>query len=214
MPIVAGIDEAGRGSVLGPLSIALVCGDEDGFTSMELTDSKLLTRNERESLYPEIRKKFYSSFILVSASELNMLMPTASLNEIEAMKAAYLLDELPLSPHEVLVDSPDPHAANFAHRIRRHTPKGLNLRAEHKADLNYPVVSAASIIAKVLRDWEIDRIRDELGHNFSSGYPSDKSTVDAVREMLRTGRGKDYVRMRWSTVAKILSSQSRLDSYF
>lgn len=212
--MIAGMDEAGRGSVIGPLSIALVCGEEGDFLSLELTDSKLLTREERESLFPEIRKKFYSSFVLITAKELNELMKRFSLNEIEAMKGAYLLDELPFEPSEVLVDSPDPHEQNFALRINRHTSKRFPIRAEHKADYNYPVVSAASIVAKVIRDWEIDRIRNELGYNFSSGYPSDETTVAAVREMLRTGKGKEYVRMRWSTVDAILANQQKLQDYF
>ncbi|MGC9057571.1 MAG: ribonuclease HII [Candidatus Micrarchaeia archaeon] len=214
MSLIAGIDEAGRGSVLGPLSIALVCGNEDDFLSIELTDSKLLTRKERESLYPEIRKKFYTSFILITANELNELMRRFSLNEIEAMKAAYLIEELPLNPSRVYVDSPDPIAENFGHRILRHMQKNVCINAEHKADFNYPVVSAASIVAKVVRDWEIDRIRDELGYDFLSGYPSDESTVLAVKEMLRTGKGIEYVRMHWSTVENILSEQKKLHDYF
>ncbi|MCX8199969.1 MAG: ribonuclease HII [Candidatus Micrarchaeota archaeon] len=212
--MIAGIDEAGRGSVLGPLSIALVCGEEEDFLSLELADSKLLTRSEREALFPEIRKKFYTSFVLVTAKELNEMMKRFSLNEIEAIKEAYLLDELPLEPHEVIVDSPDVLEQNFAHRIARHMARKLTIRAEHKADLNYPVVSAASIVAKVIRDWEIDRIRDEVGYDFQSGYPSDEKTVAAVREMLRTGKGKEYVRMRWSTVESIIASQQKLHDYF
>ncbi len=212
--MIAGIDEAGRGSVLGPLSIALVCGEEGDFLSLELADSKLLTRDEREALYPEIKKRFYSSVILVSARELNELMGRFSLNEIEAMKEAYLLEELPLTPKEVLVDSPDSIAQNFATRIRHHLSKELVIRAEHKADFNYPVVSAASIVAKVVRDWEIDRIREEVGLDFSSGYPSDESTVEAVRHMLKTGHGREYVRMYWSTVENIMANQKKLQDYF
>ncbi|MGC8923686.1 MAG: hypothetical protein ACP5KJ_00655 [Candidatus Micrarchaeia archaeon] len=75
-------------------------------------------------------------------------------------------------------------------------------------------MSAASIVAKVVRDWEIDRIRDELGYDFLSGYPSDESTVLAVKEMLRTGKGIEYVRMHWSTVENILSEQKKLHDYF
>jgi len=212
--MIAGIDEAGRGSVLGPLSIALVCGKEDDFLSLGVKDSKLLTREEREALFPEIRRRFYTSFVLITAKELNELMKRISLNEIEAIKEAYLLDELPFEPREVILDSPDVVAQNFGQRVSRYTRRQFNIRAEHKADFNYPVVSAASIVAKVVRDWEIDRIREELGYQFSSGYPSDEATVSAVREMLRTGKGKEYVRMRWSTVETILANQQKLADYF
>lgn len=212
--MIAGIDEAGRGSVLGPLCIAIVCGPESEFKALDVADSKLLARKVRERLYGEIKKKFYASHVFIDAAELNELMKRFSLNEIEAMKAAYLLEELPMKPSEVIVDSPDPYAPAFSARIGRHTSSDFTIRAEHKADYNYPVVSAASIVAKVLRDWEIDRIRDEVGLDFSSGYPSDESTVDAVREMLKSGRGKEYVRMRWSTVERIMANQKKLADYF
>lgn len=200
--------------MLGPLVISVVAGREKDFLSLGLKDSKLLTREQREELYPEITRKFYHATVLVTAAELNELMRIHSLNEIEAMKGAYLLDEMPHKCREVIVDSPDPHAHKFAERILSHSSKKHTIRAEHKADFNYPVVSAASIVAKVRRDWEVDRIREELHLNFSSGYPSDEATVDAVREMLRTGRGKQYLRMRWSTVENILASQQKLQDYF
>ncbi len=212
--MIAGIDEAGRGAVLGPLCIALVCGEEEDFKSLELADSKLLTRSEREELYPEIRKKFYAAHVLIHAPELNELMKRFSLNEIEAMKAAYLVNEMPSAPELIYVDSPDPHADSFRLRMLRHMSRDMNICAEHKADFNYPVVSAASIVAKVLRDWEIDKIRDEIGVDFSSGYPSDNSTIAAVKHMLKTEDGKKYVRMRWSTVERIMANQKKLQDYF
>lgn len=212
--IVGGVDEAGRGCVLGPLCIALVCGEEKEFKSLGLKDSKLLTREKREQLYPLILEKFDCSYVKITAKELNELMVKYSLNEIEAMKSGYLLDELNVKPKKVIFDSPDTIALNYAKRIKKHTTKNIELISEHKADFNYPVVSAASIVAKVVRDWEIDKIKEETGYSFSSGYPSDEATITAVREMLRTGHGKEFVRMRWSTVEKILASENTLANYF
>lgn len=212
--MIAGIDEAGRGAVIGPLCIALVCGGERDFSSLKLADSKMLTRKQREDLYPEIRKRFYTAHVLIHASELNELMKRFSLNEIEAMKAGFLLNEMPAQPERIYVDSPDPHADNFRLRMLRHMSKRMDICAEHKADVNYPIVSAASIVAKVVRDWEIDKIRDKVGIEFSSGYPSDESTVKAVKKMLKSSDGKKYVRMRWSTVERIMANQKKLHDYF
>ncbi len=212
--IIGGVDEAGRGCVLGPLCIALVCGEEKEFKSLGLKDSKLLTREKREQLYPLILEKFDCSYVKISANELNELMVKYSLNEIEAMKSGYLLDELKIKPKKVIFDSPDNIALNYTKRINKHTTKKMDLISEHKADAKYPVVSAASIVAKVIRDWEIDKIKEQTGYSFSSGYPSDEATISTVREMLKTGHGKEFVRMRWSTVERILASENTLMNYF
>jgi len=212
--IVGGVDEAGRGCVLGPLCIALVCGEEKEFKPLGLKDSKLLTREKREQLFPLILEKFDCSYVKITAKELNELMVKYSLNEIEAMKSGYLLEELKVKPKKIIFDSPDTIALNYSQRIKKHTTKKIELVSEHKADFNYPVVSAASIVAKVIRDREIDKIKEETGYSFSSGYPSDEATITAVREMLRTGHGKEFVRMRWSTVEKILASENTLANYF
>ncbi len=212
--IIGGVDEAGRGCVLGPLCIALVCGNEDEFKNLGLKDSKLLTREKREQLFPLILKKFDCSYINISANELNELMVKYSLNEIEAMKSGYLLDELNIKPQKVVFDSPDNIAKNYTKRIKKHTIKNFNFISEHKADFKYPVVSAASIVAKVIRDREIDKIKEQTGYTFSSGYPSDETTISTVRQMLKTGHGKEFIRMRWSTVERILASENTLMNYF
>jgi ribonuclease HII len=212
--IIGGVDEAGRGCVLGPLCIALVCGEEKEFKNLGLKDSKLLTREKREQLFPLILEKFDCSYINISANELNELMVKHSLNEIEAMKSGYLLDELKIKPKKIVFDSPDNIALNYTKRIKKHTIKKMEIVSEHKADFKYPVVSAASIVAKVIRDREIDKIKEQTGYIFSSGYPSDEATISTVREMLKTGHGKEFIRMRWSTVERILASENTLINYF
>ncbi len=210
--MIAGIDEAGRGSVIGPLVIGLVAGPPSKFEGRGYKDSKLLSPTKREGFLENISSSVYSNYIEIGADELNLLMAKGiSLNEIEAMKAAALIDSAPEEISKVYVDSPDPVPQRFVSRITKYLKrKGVEIIAEHKADLNYPVVSAASIVAKVNRDRAIKRIREELGLTFSSGYPSDESTISALKYMLKEKVGYKYIRFKWKTVENILSQQKKL----
>ena len=214
--MIAGIDEAGRGSVIGPLVIGLVAGPSSKFSGRGYKDSKLLTPSRREDFLEMINSSVYSDHIAIGADELNHLMGKGiSLNEIEAMKAAVLIDSAPKDVNKVYVDSPDPVPQRFVSRISKYLKrKDLEIIAEHKADLNYPVVSAASIVAKVNRDRAIKSIREELGLSFSSGYPSDESTIDALKYMLKEKVGYKYIRFKWKTVENLLSQQKRLFDFF
>jgi ribonuclease HII len=90
--------------------------------------------------------------------------------------------------------------------VKGKTEKGVRytkILARHKADSIYPVVSAASIISKVTRDREIEKIKDETGLSIGSGYPSDSYTISAIRENLGTGKLMPYLRHEWQTVKNI-----------
>jgi len=160
--LIAGIDEAGRGPCVGPLVMAVTCIEkkqEQSLLELGVRDSKLLQKKKREEFFPKIKKivKEYS-FSKISASKIDTLRIRKSLNEIEAMMAGELLNSLKKKPDLVYVDSPDILEANFALRIKKYISFDIIIKAEHKADINYPVVSAASILAKVMRDNEIEKL--------------------------------------------------------
>ena len=89
--------------------------------------------------------------------------------------------------------------------------KRISVIAEHKADSVYPVVSSASIIAKVIRDREIDRITDHLGVDIGSGYPSDAQTIDAIKDNLANEEFSKFIRQRWKTMQII--RQARMNEF-
>jgi len=178
--LIAGVDEAGRGPALGPmvLSVATIEKREEGkLKGLGVKDSKLLPVKERErqnKALPGILHEFNS--VHIKAGEIDKLRDRKSLNEIEAMRIGFLLNELKRKPDVVYVDAPDPIAKNFGKRIEKYISFDLDIRSEHKADLNYPIVSAASIIAKVERDKAIKRLCRKYG-NVGSGYPHDPDTI-------------------------------------
>ena|SRR3989344_3477639 len=203
--LIAGIDEAGRGPCLGPLVMAIALihkEDEEKLVELGVKDSKMLSVKERERQLPEIKKivvEFHSSHI--NAEEIDALMARKSLNEIEAMHAGKLINALKERPDVVYIDSPDVVMAEFGKRIEKYVSFPVKIISEHKADVNYPVVSAASVIAKVERDGEIKKISAEYG-NVGSGYPHDEVTIRFLKNyLLEHSSLPGFVRQSWQTIS-------------
>jgi len=152
--IACGIDEAGRGPVFGPLVICGLCARDDDIIRLGVKDSKLLSPNKREILYPKILdvSKDYGIEI-ISAEKIDEMMKVYTLNEIEAIYFAKVIDQL--NGDKFIVDAADVNEDRFAKMILKYIGKEVKIISKHKADRDYPVVSAASIIAKVTRDREI-----------------------------------------------------------
>lgn len=193
-------------------------GKERKFADIGVRDSKLLTRRKRNFLFDEIHAiaeevKTYK----ISNEEINNAMKIGvSLNQLEAMRFAQLVDELKCKVDKMYVDSPDVRAERFGMRIglsattpmrvmgvKGESRGGMKIISEHKADARYPVVSGASIIAKVIRDREMERIERESGVEIGSGYPSDKYTIEAIKSNLASKRLNPYIREYWKTLDKI-----------
>ncbi|MCL5239469.1 MAG: ribonuclease HII [Candidatus Marsarchaeota archaeon] len=223
--MIGGGDEAGRGAVIGPLVVSVICvsqGRERHLSDIGVRDSKMLTRRKREFLFDEIHDiceevKYYP----ISNEEINSAMRSGvSLNQLEAIRFAQLVDSLESRVRRMYIDSPDVRAERFGVRmsLSSKTPmrvmgvKGLKkekdresmrIVSEHKADARYPVVSAASIISKVIRDREMERIERESGVEIGSGYPSDRYTIEAIKSNLESKRLNPYIREYWKTLEKI-----------
>ncbi|MGC8547490.1 MAG: ribonuclease HII [Candidatus Micrarchaeia archaeon] len=227
--IIAGGDEAGRGAVLGPLVVSLVAIGKDRekrLAEIGVRDSKQLTRRQREFLFDEIYKIAEEVvFYAITNEEINAAMLSGiSINELEALHFAKLVDSLNSDVKKLYIDSPDVLPWRFGVRIGMFAKKhiasanvktdkpAIRVIAEHKADARYPVVSASSIIAKVTRDREIDKIKQELGIDFGSGYPSDSLTINALRSNLDNKELQAYVRQKWRTVKNI--RQRHIEEFF
>src|SRR3989338_3168942 len=148
--LIAGLDEAVRGPVLGPMAIAIAVLDSetsDYMSGIGVKDSKLLDIGTMRGLEKEIKEKAaYYKVVVIDNLELDSMMERKSLNEIEAIKAAALISGIPQATEKIIVDSPDTNAGEFAKRIAKYCSVPCTLIAEHKADFNYVQVSAASVL--------------------------------------------------------------------
>ena len=201
--MIIGIDEAGRGCIIGPMVIcaaAINPLEEYKLKEMGVKDSKKLSPRQREGLYGKVGKLTKYTTVKVTAGELNVLMDKHNLNEIEAIKIAQAIDTLGIRDATVYVDSPDNVPAKFARRIEKYVKTRVKIISANKADDKYVIVGAASIIAKVTRDREIEKIKKETGIEFNSGYTSDPVTQKYVAERKDYPALQKYLRTKWSTL--------------
>ncbi|HEX54951.1 MAG: ribonuclease HII [Candidatus Altiarchaeales archaeon] len=207
--LICGVDEAGRGPVIGPLVIGFVSLDDEGrerLKELGVRDSKRVSKKRRIELEPIIKETAREwKTVKIKAREIDFLRKRHSLNQIEAMKIAETLLELEHKPKMVIVDSIDSIANDYKKRII-HCINSLRkefevpeIISEHRADDKYIEVSAASIIAKVERDREIEKIKEQYG-DFGSGYPADELTREFIRKLIRCGELPEFVRRSWNTL--------------
>ncbi|VVC02897.1 Ribonuclease HII [Candidatus Bilamarchaeum dharawalense] len=198
---IAGLDEAGRGAVLGPLVVCIaVCkrDNEKLLRKWASKDSKALTPNQRETSYVELKKFCTFRWVEISATDLDKLMKTMSLNDIEAKVMADLIKKA--EEGDVMIDMPDRYSWTFRKRMEKFGV--TKFEAEHKADENYPIVAAASICAKVTRDAKIAEIK-QATCDFGSGYPSDPRTIEALQDKEKKKMITPFIRTRWKTLDRI-----------
>ena len=205
--MIAGIDEAGKGPVLGPMCVAGLLMDEnklDRFVKLGVKDSKKLTPKKRESLSVEIRKLADKIFILeVSPGQIDGLRKVITMNEIMVACYVKVLEEL--RPERAFVDAADVIAERFGENIKKKYSCDLNITSEHNADEKYPIVSAASILAKVRRDELVRNIGKNVGIEIGSGYPADPKTIKFLEDWVREhGTLPDFARSSWETSKNIL----------
>lgn len=217
MVLVLGVDEAGRGPVMGPLVIGAVLMEQEDIPKLQhlgVKDSKLLTPKKRESLFWEIAKtaKAYE-IIMIFPNEIDeaIASPNLNLNWLEAIKTAQLINQL--NPDEAILDCPSTNTKAYADYLKVYLKnKNIKIIAEHKADVKYAIVSAASIIAKVTRDKEIEKLKEKYG-DFGSGYPSDPKVKEFLEKNWNKHEG--LFRKSWSTWQRFKNGekQSNLGGY-
>ncbi len=204
---------------------------EHKLSEIGVRDSKLLTPKRRSVLYNSINSIVTEvKTDIISSNDINAAMKNhISLNELEAIRFAKLFDSMESNVSSFYIDSPDVIAEKFGLRLKmlsakptrvvgikakksELSQKPIKIIAEHKADVRYPVVSAASIIAKVTRDEEIKKLEKKLKIKIGSGYPSDYKTIDAVRAHLATGKFNGNIRLHWKTLENI--KQTRITNFY
>jgi ribonuclease HII len=207
--LIAGVDDAGRGSVIGPLVIAGVLlkkEDLPRLVDLGVKDSKLLTAKKREQLAEKIKKTALKwHFTALSTSEIDRVVETGRklrrLNHLEARTMAEVIAVL--KPDVAYVDASDVLAERFKQQILDFLPIKVQIVSEHKADAKYPIVSAASILAKVERDKAIQKLREKHG-DFGSGYITDPKTVAFLEDWIKKfGAYPEFVRKSWKPAKRI-----------
>ena len=189
-----GIDEAGRGSVIGPLVVcSFASSSQTELMELGVKDSKDLSKKKREELY-QVLVKLPHNVIVCSPKRID---DSHNLNHLEVELFAESLSGMPEG--EIMLDACDVDAARFARNVSVLSKRDCN--AEHKADENHPEVSAASIIAKVTRDNCVEQLSRELDMDLGSGYPSDPKTKAAVRILSEGDLPHECLRWSWKTVS-------------
>jgi len=206
---VAGVDDAGRGSIIGPLVIAGVLLDDKDLpklVDLGVKDSKCLSPRRREQLSVDVRRlalKYH--VIMLSPAEIDRVVETGKklhkLNRLEAQTMAKVITVL--KPDVAYVDASDVLADRFKEHIAENLSFKVQIISEHKADARYPIVSAASILAKVERDKAIFELQEKHG-NIGCGYPSDPSTIKFLEGWIRKfGSYPDFVRRSWKPAKRV-----------
>ena len=212
MTLLLGIDDAGRGPVLGPMVLAGVLiesKEEKNIKDMGARDSKLLTPIRRKQIKESMMSQFKSHIEISSPKEIDK---SPNLNYLEAIKTAKIINELTRELKEkvdVIVDCPSVNIQSWSNDVQKliERPEIINLSCEHKADFNHPVVSAASIFAKEKREDEMKKLRQKLGIDFGSGYPADPKTKEFITENFDNEEYKQIIRFSWNTVKKLIKNK-------
>ncbi len=210
MVISVGIDEAGRGPVFGPMVMVALAVDEEAEQKLKwmgVKDSKLLSKELREELFERIREVVLDFRVqVVEPSAIDHAIDedeNLNLNWLEAEVSAQMLSEL--KPNKAYVDCPSTNPPAYKDyllsRVSEGVKKSTEFIVEHKADMKYPVVAAASIVAKVIRDLQVEKIKEETGVDCGSGYMSDPKTQDFLKKYYQ--KHAKHFRKSWASYKKV-----------
>lgn len=218
--MITGADESGRGPVIGPLVVAGVTfEDELILINNKIRDSKQLTPKRREKLEKIIKENAVDyEIISVPASDIDDMRKVMTLNEIEVNAFIKIIQKL--KPSICYVDSADVNDKRFGINILSRLTFKPEIISKHKADSIYPIVGAASILAKTFRDQEICKIEQELKNKLDlplgSGYPADPITQNFLKAWLKKYKKlPPHTRHSWKTSQKLLEENSlkKLDEF-
>lgn len=209
--LICGIDEAGRGCFVGSMLICGVVFKRDDLSYLEeigVKDSKKLKPQKREILCNLITKKCEKYKVIeVTVKEIDdRELHNLNLNELEVEKFAEILNFL--KPDEAYLDAADVNEERFKENCKKKlTYKIPKIVSKHKADDLYPIVSAASIVAKTIRDAKISNLKKKYG-DLGSGYPSDTKSIEFFRNWLKEKKSvPNFVRKSWDTTKRLMNEE-------
>lgn len=201
---ICGLDEAGRGPVIGPMVLCGVMIDDKDVQRLKdigVKDSKLLTPKARETMAVQIEKVAKYAFQIVIPKEIDETLKSegSNLNWLEAVRTAMIINEL--KPDRAILDCPSNNIAAYKKYLQVYIEnKDIEIEAHHHAESKFEVVAAASILAKVMRDREVEGLKAATGIDFGSGYSSDPKTRAALEEVLQ--KHPEILRHEWATIKR------------
>lgn len=212
-----GVDEAGKGPVLGSMFAAAVRADPAALPA-DVGDSKTIAPERREELSSGIRET--AEAVAVAEVPVERIdNPETDMNRLTVAAHAAAIEGVARDGLTGLVDAGDANAARFgrrvAERVAERVAASVDIDAAHGADASDPVVGAASIVAKVERDAHVARLAETYGP-LGSGYPSDPDTRRFLREYVsEKGDLPPCARASWSTCDDVLAAaeQSALSEF-
>lgn len=190
---------------MGPLVVAGVAVDSDvPLRQLNVRDSKKLSPERREALAPLIESISKYEVVVIPAADIDVMRAEMSLNDFEARLFARVIETL--HPETAYVDAVDVDEIEFKRAVQRQLPFDVEIVSQHNADDLFPVVSAASILAKVRRDAEMRALGESLGEDIGSGYPSDPATITFLEKWIKEkGSLPPHTRASWDTAKRLLA---------
>ena len=202
--MICGVDEAGKGPVVGPMVVAAVAVENaKDIQNLGVKDSKQLTPSKRKELANIIKEKFTFAVEIIEAEKVDEYRRQNKLNDLNREAFEKLISKL--DPNVAYVDAADVNEDRFGKRIKEKltNEKDTDVISMHKADAKIDVVAAASIIAKETREEEIRKLKNEIG-DFGSGYPSDERTIKFLKSFYAdNGKWPAGTRKSWKTLERI-----------
>lgn len=217
MVTILGVDEAGKGPFIGPLVIAgaiIEKKDESKLIDMGVKDSKLISRRNRDLMFKKIVDVIKNyEIIVINPEEIDeaIFSQEMNLNKLEGVKTAALINKF--KPDIAIIDCPSPNPELYKQfLLKRIKNKKIKLIIEHKADFKYPIVGAASILAKVTRDKSIDDLKKKYGE-IGSGYLTDEITQKFIKENFEFH--PEIFRKSWKTFENLKNekNQKKLEDF-
>ena len=221
--LIIGIDDAGRGPLIGPMCLAGVLitkEQEKVLKEAGAKDSKQLTHPVRVKLSETIKDNVIDSKVVKSfPKEIDeAVFSKENLNTLEAKKTAEIInalnnDKMHKEKIKVVVDCPSVNTKAWRETMCRFVKhqENLEIACEHKADVNHTAVSAASILAKVAREEEVEKLKKEYEKygDMGSGYPSDPNTKKFLKEHGKALADSGIFRKSWGTWKALFPEKSQ-----
>ncbi len=223
--LILGIDDAGRGPVIGPMILAGCLIEKSKareLSKLGVKDSKQLTQKRREFLEGEIKESAEDIEVSVcSPKEIDSWNDKGlKLNELEAEHCAKIIDKLNSRLLEknktkkkvkVILDCPSVSLVKWRDFLMTKIKElsNLDISCEHKADVNHPAVAAASVLAKCQREREMGKLRKKYGDKIGSGYTSDTLSVEFLKKNHHKFKDDGIFRKSWETWKRIAGQEGQ-----
>lgn len=212
-----GIDDAGRGPVIGPMIVAgcvILEEHEEELRNLGVKDSKLLSHKKRLELEKKIKEVAHSYSVKIVSPKIieETNLGGLKLNELEASMAADIINEINIIEDELftVLDCPSPNLEAWSNFLKSNIIKidNLTISSEHKADFNHISVGCASILAKCERERQMGKLREEYPE-IGSGYPGDPKTKSFLKKYAKKYAEKGIFRRNWATYKNAIETEKQ-----